>query len=368
MPKGGTIRATGLALAIALASSTALAGPSLHDSLMGVGINSITEWSNCEKIAQKPLIAQDHEYHQVLWDGWDHIVIVMCAQELFPNDQLDEATARVKLEAYRDQIERISKIFPESAWVISFKGYEPVGGWNAPGEKRTQLYQRIESSSKMQDQFVRFWRVAAEVFEHQERVAFNLMNEPEWTGWGGRSEWLALATRAGKAIRERSPSRTLILEGTHKSLVARNSAAQMLKPIELGNVIYAFHYYGSNSERWGQYPYKRPTPLDAHSASAALADITRFKQKYRVPTALTEIGIIAHDLGTRGGVPTHSRVKFVQEVLMPWHKTCGCGITWWALADRNTPYTRTQDQDWPKAQSYPRTPDLKLFEALELKR
>ena len=357
-----------LALAIALSSTTALAGPSLHDSLMGVGINSITEWSNCEKIAHKPLVAQDREYHQVLWDGWDHIVIVMCAQELFPNDDLDETTARLKLEAYRDQIQRISRVFPESAWVISFKGYEPVGGWSVKGVKQTKLYQRIESSSKMQDQFVRFWQLAAEIFREEQRVAFNLMNEPEWTGWGGKREWLALATRAGKAVREISPGRTIILEGTNKSLVGRHSATHMLEPIGLDNVIYAFHYYGAAKERWGQYPYKTPVSLDAHSADAALKDITRFKHKYGVPTALTEIGIIANSPGTRGGVPEQDRVNFVLNKLMPWHKNCGCGITWWALADRNTPYRRLEDRDWPKAQSYPRTPDTALFEALELKR
>jgi hypothetical protein len=344
-------------------------GNSFHENLMKVGINSTSEWSGCPRIKNIPVVARDEEYIQVLEDGWSHIVIIMCAQELFPEDKLDLKTTSMKLTAYRDQIERISQKFPNSAWVLSFKGYEPIGGWGEVGVRVTKLYKRIEDSEVMQDQYVEFWHLAANVFKHTNHIAFNLMNEPEWTGFGGREKWLKLASRAASSIREVSPQRTLYLEGTNKSLIGRNSISSMVKPISFDNVIYGFHYYGNKEAAFDQGKSKlREVSIRGTEASTrkALNSISKFKQERKVPVALTEVGIVAKTEFTKGGVPEADRAAFAQEVLTPWREECQCGITWWALGDTNTPYRRLRDLKYPKSQAFPRTPDVALFKALKL--
>ena len=57
-----------------------------HKNLMGVGINSMKEWTGCNWDNRHSLIGSVEEYSQVLSDGWRHLNFFFCAQEHFPND------------------------------------------------------------------------------------------------------------------------------------------------------------------------------------------------------------------------------------------------------------------------------------------
>jgi len=359
------------AITFALMTTTASAD-SVYDSLQGVGLNSIKEWSSCNNITYRAQVATVKEYKQVFDHGWDHIVIVQCAQNLFPGDTLDETLLRKKFRAYRNTIEQIALDHPNATWVVSFKGYDPVGkDWNYSGIKATELYQRIETSDRMQDQFIRYWQIAAEEFRGLDRVAFNLMNEPEFTGWRGKSKWFKLATRAIDTIRDYDPSRWIIVEGIHKSLVGRGkSPSSIMKTIDRPNIIYGFHYYGAGRDLAFDHSWMRKNRLDSvrdidSHARKSLNTITRWGQKNGVPTALTETGLVGIGY-TNNGLPNEERARFARDVLTPWHKDCGCGISWWALGDTNTPYFRVSNPHH-KSQPYPRKRDDLLFDALELK-
>ena len=95
-----------------------------YKNLMGIGISSIREWSNCESWAKRtPAVGSVEEYSQVLTDGWRTLNFIVCAQEHFSNEGLDEKLARTKLEAIRQQIKILRQKFPDRTFVVTFKGY-----------------------------------------------------------------------------------------------------------------------------------------------------------------------------------------------------------------------------------------------------
>ena len=67
----------------------------------------------------------------------------------------------------------------------------------------------------MQAQYVGWWKLAAEIFKNEKSVAFWLMNEPDYRYKGGLEDYLQLVTRAVDGIREVSPKRWIIVNGTH---------------------------------------------------------------------------------------------------------------------------------------------------------
>ena len=69
-----------------------------YKNLMGVGINSVHEWSDCDGVAKEfPAAGRVEEYSQVLADGWRHLSFVICAKDHFPNDVLDEKWVRTNV-------------------------------------------------------------------------------------------------------------------------------------------------------------------------------------------------------------------------------------------------------------------------------
>ena len=49
-----------------------------YKNLMGVGINSIKEWTWCEGIVKRhPVVGSVEEYSQVLSDGWRHLNFIV---------------------------------------------------------------------------------------------------------------------------------------------------------------------------------------------------------------------------------------------------------------------------------------------------
>lgn len=317
-----------------------------YKNLMGVGINSMREWTTC---ISGSAVGRVEEYSQVLSDGWRHLSFVICAKDYFPNDLLDERLLRIKLEAIRTQIRELKKQFPDRTFTITFKGYQYAGGWNEGGSG-TILYQRIIKSKKMEAQYVKWWKLAAEIFKNEKSVAFWLMNEPDYRYKGGLKDYIRLVETAVDQIRKVSPKRWIIVNGTHGSVVGREkSASQLMQPINRDNIIYGFHYYGDRKMKWDDRDWLRKnvvsnaTGWDNH-LTKSLNEITSFKKRFQVPVMLSEINLVGTSKYVYGGVTIKERARIFGEIIVPWAKSCKCGLTWWALGDDTSPYIRRQDK------------------------
>jgi len=347
------------------------------DAFLDVGINSIREWSSCATNNDIPT-AKYEEYEQVINDGWRHINIILCAHNDFPNDKLSTKGFNIRITNLRIQIEALLKKYPDIAFGISFKGYKPVGGtgkygWDVKGIPQAILYKRIEDSPELQKEYLKWWRLVANEFKKIDRVAFTIMNEPEWHKISkGKKKWRKLSLEAIDAIREISPNRWIILEGINKSLIARDWTARgvMGKPVDRDKIIYGFHYYlttnaGPESENNPKVVVKKINKSEYSNGWKALKSVIKYGEQYNVPVSVTEFGMTGLLEGI-GGVDLNVRTDFVKNTIVKYMDACNeCGLTWWALGDYNTPYLR---QSSNKYQNFPRVPDQDLFEILKLKK
>jgi len=206
-----------------------------------------------------------------------------------------------------------------------------------------------------------------------ENLAFNLLNEPEFEqmkAWNKREIWQQWATEIVDVIRGVSPQRTIILEGIHKSLFARNNVvpADVLTPIARKNIVYAFHYY---NEEWGKQDQSdhlegvSGLPLPSLSKlKSNMQQLVDYTKHYKVPVVLTEIGVNGPCDGNgplQKDRATYSSV--VYETLVP----NSIGITWWSLeSHNNTPYQRISGDCYNDIHEKKLIPDKQLFKALRL--
>ena len=349
-----------------------------YNALMGIGINTIRDWNGCISWNKDPVLGgQTYEYKKLFKDGWKHLNYIICAQNHFPNNKLNEKYVRSFLLKIRNQIDAIQPKYPNRAYVITFKGYEYVGGWHN-GHTGTLLYQRIIKSKQMQDQYVKWWKVAADVFKDRNNVAFSLMNEPDYRYIGGLRDWQSLATRTIDEIRMIAPNNWIQLEGINGSVVCRDMPlTQMLKPIPRKKIIYAFHcwpQFGFAEQVSGQNQYwSKVKDSEISYVRTKLKAVTQFKNKFNVPVVVNEVGVFGKTPNTKGGTKLSERAKYIDRTIMDWHYTCKCGITWWAYGDNHTPYYRQQDKMFGRpeflndGQKYP-IPiiDKELFKVLGL--
>ena len=341
-----------------------------YNALMGIGINTSRDWTSC--IDTWHLLGKTYEYKQIFKDGWKHLNYIICAQKHFPNDNLNEKYVRAFLTEIRNQIDAIQPSYPDRAYVITFKGYQYVGGWSG-GHTGTLLYQRIIKSKKMQNEYIKWWKVAADVFNGYDNVAFSLMNEPDYRYAGGLRDWQYLATRTIDEIRKISPNRWIQLEGINGSVVCRDkSLTSMLRPIDRPKIMYAFHCwpqfaFAEQDTGVSQY-HPKVTQYQINYVKNMLNKVTAFKKQFNVPVVINEIGIVAKHPNTKGGTEPSERARYVREAIMPWYRECKCGITWWAYGDNHTPYYRKQDKSSGKPEfkvsgEYP-IKDKELFKVL----
>ncbi len=323
-----------------------------YNALMGIGINTIRDWTSCHDRNTWHLSGKTYEYKQIFKDGWKHLNYIICAQKHFPNDTLDEKYLRAFLTEIRNQIDEIHPAYPDRAYVITFKGYQYVGGWSGGHSKGTILYQRIIKSKQMQDQYIKWWKVAADVFDGYDNIAFSIMNEPDYRYAGGLRDWQRLATRTIDEIRKISPNRWIQLEGINGSVVCRdyhrNTPTSMIKPIDRPKIMYGFHCWPkfdfSETDTAISKYHPKVTQNQINYVKNMLKKVTAFKKRFNVPVVINEIGIVAKHPNTKGGTEPSERAKYIREAIMPWYRECKCGITWWAYGDDHTPYYRNQDK------------------------
>ena len=322
-----------------------------YKNLMGLGINSIKEWTGCENVVKEnKVVGSVNEYSQVLGDGWRHLNFIVCAEDHFPDDVLDEKWVRIKLEAIRGQIRELKKQFPDRTFTITFKGMSKLKKRRVDGSSITKLYHRIRLSKKMEAQYLKWWKLAAEIFRDEKSIVFWLMNEPDYRFDEGLEYYLELATKVVDEIRSVSPDRYIISNGISKSLVGRGASIfKIMKPINRDNIIYGFHFYGLKDSQWSRRPFVLENVISSISKEdkeirKALNQITEFKKRFGVPTMLTEIGIVGKTKYVETGVDSKERARFFREVIIPWADKCECGLLYWALGDASTPYIRKDSQ------------------------
>jgi hypothetical protein len=355
-------------------------------ALSGIGLNSIANWTGARDGARPRWRLGDtnEEVHQVFRDGFDHLCFITRVDQFFvrqsdgnfTGELIDDVAYRVA-NRLRDQMQGVISQTPDAFFVISFKGYEQVGGWDAPGIKQSYFARSFEASEEVQRAFLRLWGIfSSELGDiSQNNLAFNLMNEPEYHTFSsnirrGRDAWCSLAEQFIDYIRTFNANRLIIVEAVDKGLFYRhgNSPSSILRPIQRSEVLHAFHYYGPDS--WTHQINSAAEPLtNSHirSIRSDLRGVVQWTADNNVNTIMSEVGVwgpFFEDGIHVNGATSSERARYAQ-ILRNELVDNGIGITWWALHDNNTPYVRIVGSEGSKIQPELR-PDVDLWNALGL--
>jgi len=153
----------------------------------------------------------------------------------------------------------------------------------------------------VQDHFVEVWKTIASRYAGRTEIwGFDLANEPMDTGVADDClDWNGLALRAGRAIREIDPERTLIVECATGGSPA---GFALMRPLPLDNVVYSFHMYVPGEfTHQGVFSPSKPIRYPGKFAGrdwnrdtllAAMGDVIAFAEKYRVHIYVGEFGAI----------------------------------------------------------------------------
>ncbi len=114
----------------------------------------------------------------------------------------------------------------------------PPGGFQSNGEGHA-----LWDVPSNQDRLVALWRAIAQRYAHEPVVAaYDLLNEPGVSR--AKSQWLSLANRIVRAIREVDPRHIVIVERVN-SIAGKwtNDAEMNFVRVDDANVVYTFHFY-----------------------------------------------------------------------------------------------------------------------------
>ena len=101
---------------------------------------------------------------------------------------------------------------------------------------------RIETDPVMQQAFLSFWQLLAMRYAHfpVPKLAFELLNEPQYYRAGGAKQWDQLQTKIAASIRRYAPRHLLLLSGIQGGSIA---GLLSMTPSPAVNVRYVFHFY-----------------------------------------------------------------------------------------------------------------------------
>ena len=347
------------------------------EALTKVGVNSMALWSSKSYASPNDKDAFLSHFKPLQSFGVKHVVLVSCADWV------------VKVRCYRSyhNLEGIIKSAilllenTELHVVVQLKAYDQR---KINGKYISWLNTELEKDDSAVAVFIQTWeRIARELQMYPaERLSFNLLNEPEFQqpmpSRKKRDRWLSIAEKTARAIRGVSPERTIIVEGIGKSLFAKRSKNggykkeyspdNILKPIDLDNIIYAFHQYEPreflqqadyNYGSFGRAYTKKHASWVAKDASRAIS----WANKHNVPIMLTETGCIGFLEGKEGPKTNDECGKYAADVYKHYIEK-GVGVTWWALEKEMTIYNRNCDKKcWMPD---PLEPNSALFKGLRL--
>ena len=337
-------------------STEKLNTPNPINALAGLGINSMALWSGGSRT--DPNNGEQFLDHFLPLEtyGIKHVVLVSCADWL-----IDKKCKKQFQDMYG--IIKSAKLLLDNTKlhvVVQLKAYEQK---KVQGKNTSNLQSLLEKDDKIVVKFTEAWAEIAKALQNYpaERLSFNLLNEPEFElpkiTNKKRDRWLAIAEKTSIAIRKVSPERPIIVEGVGKSLHSNRNGrgqykytnpSQILIPIGVPNIIYAFHSYEPEQflqqakYRYGSFgkPYKEKyTKMIQKDAQHAI----KWSNRHKVPIMLTETGCIGFLAGQEGPKTNEDCGKFAADIKQ-FYLDAGIGVSWWALEKEKTIYNR----DCPK--------------------
>jgi hypothetical protein len=344
-------------------------------NLEGLGINSMVLWSGGSFVNPNDPKFLNH-YKNLSNYGFKYVVLVSCADWI-----IDLYCSRVFQN--KNNIIKATKLILDNTDLHVIVQLKAQRQKKIDGAHISELNTQLEKNEEVAKKFRQTWiDISKELKQYpKDRLSFNLLNEPEFERpkptKKKRDKWLAIAKDASIAIREVSPDRVIIIEGIKKSLFAarkkgsyRYNMDTLLTPIDIDNIIYAFHNYepyeflqqGKFVKKTGGEYKKKYTKMVRKDAQRMI----KWANKHNVPVMLTETGCVGYfnDDGKREGPKTNEDCgKFAADI-KKFYIDNGIGVAWWALEKDKTIYNRDCDKEC----FLPRKliPNKSLFEGFNL--
>ena len=176
---------------------------------------------------------------------------------------------------------------------------------------------RLFTDPSCQERFVEVWRRIAARYKNQKNIwGFDLVNEPvEDYVEDSCADWQALAERAGRAVREIDPTRTLIVEPARWG---SPDGLEDLVPLPLSNVVYSVHMYVPHAfTHQGVFAkgtaYVYPGVIsgqqwDKAALERALKPAIDFQRRYNVHLYIGEFSAIRW-------APDHSAYRYLKDLI-----------------------------------------------------
>jgi len=170
--------------------------------------------------------------------GFDHVRLSVNPQPMFTTNQPQKLPSE-----YLGYLDAAVKMILDRGLVVVIDMHP-----------ESDFKQRLTKDDSFVDQFADFWRAVAQHYSSwdQDRVIFEILNEPEFTD---RYRWLGVQAKLAAAIREGAPSHTIIAAGARWS---NDDELLFQEPLRDPNVIYNFHFYEPHifthqGATWGEY-------------------------------------------------------------------------------------------------------------------
>jgi len=320
-------------------------------NLQGLGINSVAIWSGASFVSPNDPKFLDH-YKNLSNHGFKYVVLVSCADWI-----IDLYCTRAFQN--KDNIIKGAKLILDNTNLHVIVQLKAQSQKKIDGAHISELNTQLEKSEEVAKKFKQTWiDISKELKQYpKDRLSFNLLNEPEFQQpkptKKKRDKWLSIAKDTSIAIREVSPDRVIIIEGINKSLFAarkngsyRFEMETLLAPIDMDNIIYAFHNYepfeflqqGKFVKKTGGEYKKKYTNMVEKDAQR----IIKWANKHNVPVMLTETGCVGYfnnDSEREGPKTNEDCGKYAADV-KKFYIDNGIGVAWWSLEGEKTIYNR----------------------------
>lgn len=347
-------------------------------ALSGFGVNSMALWSGVSRTDPNDEADFLAHYKTLETFGVKHIVLVSCA------DWVINLRCKKPWQNINGVVQAAKLILDNTNLhvVIQLKAYKQE---KVNGKKISDLNMALEKNDDAAVAFADSWKsIALQLQSYPpQQLSFNLLNEPEFEipnpSSSKRDKWLSIAKKTVSGIRSVSPDRTVILEGIGKSLFADrkkngdylySSPDELLKPIDLDNIIYAFHNYEpveflqQANYRYGSYGREYSEKHSKMVFSDAQRAI-KWANRHKVSVMLTETGCIGYLKGKEGPKSNNDCGLFAEDIQENYIDR-GIGVTWWALEKEKTIYDRDcPDNCWMPLRGL--RPNTAIFNAFKLK-
>jgi len=320
-------------------------------NLQGLGINSVAIWSGASFVSPNDPKFLDH-YKNLSNYGFKYVVLVSCADWI-----IDLYCTRAFQN--KDNIIKGAKLILDNTNLHVIVQLKAQSQKKIDGAHISELNTQLEKSEEVAKKFKQTWiDISKELKQYpKDRLSFNLLNEPEFQQpkptKKKRDKWLSIAKDTSIAIREVSPDRVIIIEGINKSLFAarkngsyRFEMETLLAPIDMDNIIYAFHNYepfeflqqGKFVKKTGGEYKKKYTNMVEKDAQRMI----KWANKHNVPVMLTETGCVGYfnnDSEREGPKTNEDCGKYAADV-KKFYIDNGIGVAWWSLEGEKTIYNR----------------------------